>query len=291
MAIVYQATNLVNGKRYIGVTNKPLAVRRYSHHYDARKGRKKTFSRAIRKYGEAAFEWKVLHDYLFPEDAMQAEIHFVEKLKPEYNMTAGGDGTRGLKMSAESRAKMAASHTPERKAAFRQKVIGRKNTPEAISRMRQAHAGKPNLKLRGRKCPEHVREISRRTGLKYKDEFIRRTTGVPKGNERCVICVTDGKEFDSASSAARHYGVGKSSIIETCLGKDGRLTVGGMVFQYKDHPVVRRASKKFKLTRENVLEIKGLFGTISHGKIAKRYGVARVTIIDIAAGRSWKGVK
>lgn len=290
MAIVYQATNLVNGKRYIGVTSKTLERRRYGHHYDARKGRNKVFSKAIRKYGEAAFEWKILHDYLFSEDAMQAEARFVEMLKPEYNMTLGGEGVRGLKMSAESRAKMSAAQTPERRAksSERAKISF---SPEVRARSvasLRARKGMPNLKARGKKRTQQLKDISRQTGLKYKDEFMRRMANIPRWNSRIVVCLDDGVEFPSASAAARHYGVGKSSIIETCLGRDNRLTVGGRMFQYKDAPVVHRASKKCKLDRKKVAEIRALFGTLSQGRIAKLYGVNRVTITDIAVGRSWK---
>ena len=34
--------------------------------------------------------------------------------------------------------------------------------------------------------------------------------------------------------AARHYGVAKSSVIELCLGKKHRKTVGEKVFKYEE---------------------------------------------------------
>lgn len=290
MAIVYQAINKLNSHSYVGVTAKPLAERRYFHINDAKRGKTKIFSKAIRKYGVDAFEWKVLHDYLFPEDAVAAEVRSIEKLKPEYNMTLGGDGVRGLKMSEASKAKMRAAHTPERRAKARETML-RVITPEVRAKSiasLKARKGIPNLKRRGLKHSDETKQKLRAYALRDKAAFIARMKAVPKG--RPVICLTDGREFPSATAAAKHYNVGTSSIIEHCLGRDNRLTVGGMTFQYKDAPVIHRASKKCKLNKEKVLEIKNLLGVISQGKIAKMYGVDRVTITDIAVGRSWRNV-
>jgi hypothetical protein len=49
---------------------------------------------------------------------------------------------------------------------------------------------------------------------------------------RPVICLDTGEKFPSASEAARHFNVCKSSLIELCLGKNGRKSVGGLKFAY-----------------------------------------------------------
>jgi hypothetical protein len=64
------------------------------------------------------------------------------------------------------------------------------------------------------------------------DELGRSAAG-PMTNARRVVCVDDGREFPSASAAAREYNVARSAIIELCLGKNARITVGGKVFQYR----------------------------------------------------------
>jgi len=66
-----------------------------------------------------------------------------------------------------------------------------------------------------------------------KDSKGRNATG-PLSNSKPVICVTTGKTFYSASEAAREYKVCKSSLIELCLGKNHRKSVGGLVFKYKE---------------------------------------------------------
>lgn len=59
----------------------------------------------------------------------------------------------------------------------------------------------------------------------------RKSTG-PKTLSRPVICLDTGESFPSASEAARHFNVCKSSLIELCLGKNGRRAVGGLKFAY-----------------------------------------------------------
>jgi len=100
MAVVYQATNTINGKRYIGVTATTLKARR-SQHFAHAKARpwKQPFLRAIVKYGEPAFRWKVLERHANYENALAAEVRLIADLKPEYNVAAGGRGIRGIKRS------------------------------------------------------------------------------------------------------------------------------------------------------------------------------------------------
>jgi hypothetical protein len=49
---------------------------------------------------------------------------------------------------------------------------------------------------------------------------------------RPVLCVTDGKVYESASAAARAYRVAPAAVIALCLGLARRRTVSGRVFRY-----------------------------------------------------------
>jgi hypothetical protein len=100
MALIYQATNKINGKRYIGVAATTLKARR-SQHFAHAKARpwKQPFLRAIVKYGERSFSWKVLERHAHYDDALAAEVRLIAALKPEYNVTAGGRGIKGIKRS------------------------------------------------------------------------------------------------------------------------------------------------------------------------------------------------
>lgn len=57
----------------------------------------------------------------------------------------------------------------------------------------------------------------------------------PKKSSKKVICIDDGKIFDSASEAARFYNSSKSAVIELCLGKNFRKTVNKRKFKYLEN--------------------------------------------------------
>jgi nitric oxide synthase oxygenase domain/subunit len=56
----------------------------------------------------------------------------------------------------------------------------------------------------------------------------------PKASSKPVICINDGQSFESASSAARYYNVPKSAVIEICLRKPHRKSIGGFSFKYAE---------------------------------------------------------
>jgi group I intron endonuclease len=88
-ALIYQAVNLVNGKRYIGVTIRTLHRRRREHFNAAAKGSDTVFHRAIQKYGRAMFRFSVLLE-CSPDSASSEEVRLICLFKPEYNSAPGG---------------------------------------------------------------------------------------------------------------------------------------------------------------------------------------------------------
>jgi group I intron endonuclease len=141
-AFVYLATNRINGKRYVGVTGKTLDRRRSQHEWEASHGKLKCryFHFALQKYGFSNFEWRVLlhcHDYA---DGLQEEIRLISEIKPEYNLTDGGQGGLGRKISDEARAKMSLRRkgielSAETVAKIAAKNRGKKRSPEHCQRM------------------------------------------------------------------------------------------------------------------------------------------------------------
>lgn len=98
-AIVYMATNLVNGKRYVGVTSLTLQIR-INGHWAARDKTNSGYllSRAMKKYGRDQVRFSVLKKCATFTAALDEEIRIISLLKPEYNLTAGGDGRLGIPM-------------------------------------------------------------------------------------------------------------------------------------------------------------------------------------------------
>lgn len=98
--IVYKATNLINGKVYVGYTTKTLDQRIKTHLNKAncltQKHYTQAFKLALRKYGVKNFSWKELIKCTTKEEACEKEKEFIGKfncIAPlGYNMTFGGEG-------------------------------------------------------------------------------------------------------------------------------------------------------------------------------------------------------
>lgn len=96
MAYIYQITNKINGKIYIGKTEHSIEKRFKEHCTDAFKDRneKRPLYAAMRKYGIENFEISLLEETSNPEER---EVYWIEQkrsFKFGYNATLGGDGKR-----------------------------------------------------------------------------------------------------------------------------------------------------------------------------------------------------
>jgi group I intron endonuclease len=95
--IVYEA-KFPNGKRYIGLTTKPLERRKIEHKHHSKDSNRK-FYNAIRKYGWENVVWKILTTCSSEEQMRDKEKHFIKKFRTleqefGYNHREGGDGGR-----------------------------------------------------------------------------------------------------------------------------------------------------------------------------------------------------
>lgn len=91
--IIYQITNLVNRKIYIGKTKKTKEQRFKEHIKFSKLGQKTALALAIKKYGEENFTLSILEENISTnEELNKKEIYYISLYKPQYNMTKGGDG-------------------------------------------------------------------------------------------------------------------------------------------------------------------------------------------------------
>jgi group I intron endonuclease len=180
--IVYVATNIINGNRYIGVTSRGLSYRKSNHYSKARAkfsngGNCPKFHAAIRKYGEDAFSWEILETHANVDDMITAEIRLIAELKPEYNLAAGGEGAKGIKHTEETKAKLSAlrkgkkmspearenvanaarktTSSPEYRAKMSAVKKGKRKSPEWRAKISAAHKGKKKPRT-----PEHQAKIT-----------------------------------------------------------------------------------------------------------------------------------
>ena len=96
MAYIYQITNDINGKIYIGKTERTVQERFKEHCKDAyrRNFENRPLYAAMRKYGIQHFHVETLEETNAPEER---EIYWIEikgSFKNGYNATLGGEGKR-----------------------------------------------------------------------------------------------------------------------------------------------------------------------------------------------------
>jgi hypothetical protein len=95
---VYQALNIVNGKKYIGKESGKLFSRKESHIYmSISYDSQLYFHRAIRKHGLDVFIWSIISHHNTDKEALDAEKEEIGKSIKNgeilYNMTWGGEGS------------------------------------------------------------------------------------------------------------------------------------------------------------------------------------------------------
>jgi predicted transcriptional regulator len=278
--IIYIATNKINGKRYIGATSRSVEHRRARHIYDSKnKNFCRIFGAALRKYGDDGFVWNVIAECSSKEEMMKEEIRLIAEMKPEYNITTGGQGVFGVPYTSERRAKLSKAlkgrkMTPEQRVAnliVMRKLSVRHRRPvvcltdgrfftsckEAAAFYGITHgnvrsvAGGGQAKTKGlafsfskkpmtpAQCTAEIEHLEKR-----KETNIRRAR-----SSKClpVICLTDGKQYKDAKSAAPFYGITPSRVRQLC--RFGGASGSGFMFTLVGHDPV----KKKELSREQRL--------------------------------------
>lgn len=155
---VYMIEHRESGKKYVGSAAWSFASRWNQHRHDLRKGKHKNsyLQRAWDKYGEDAFEFRVIEPCL-PEHATGVEQVFIDWYKsadPEfgYNNCPTAGSRFGSKASDETKAKQSVAmmgnkhglgRKPTQEATDKRvkKILGRKNSVETLAKMSVAHKG------------------------------------------------------------------------------------------------------------------------------------------------------
>jgi group I intron endonuclease len=165
MLIVYLVTNKINGKRYVGQTSQTLK-QRWNRHKSPMNHRHGVYLyHAIQKYGSENFEIKPLI-YVDSKEWMDyyetALIKAWDLRNPDkgYNLTDGGGGMLGFKLSDETKQKMSEHvKTPEHRKKISEAKMGNQ------ARLGMTHSEETKRKMseaaKGRKfTEEHRRNLS-----------------------------------------------------------------------------------------------------------------------------------
>lgn len=177
--IIYCITNLINNKKYIGQTHKPIEERFKRHCWKSEHTKNMPISLSIRKYGKEFFKIECLSVHTTQQELDTAEINAVlayNTFCPNgYNLRAGNargitseitkqrisNSNKGKKASIETKKKLSISHT------------GYKMKQETKDKLSSLNKGKKGSEL----CYQRARE-----SLQKEYDFID-----PNGNKIHII--------------------------------------------------------------------------------------------------------
>lgn len=143
MGYIYNATNIINGKGYVGQTIRPIKERLKEHQFGKSKNCK-GIAGAIKKYGWDSF---IIDCYECPDDELNKHerwmVNLMGTLSPNgYNLKEGG-GNRG-KYSEETKQKMRKPKSEETKQKISKGHIGKKASNKTKQKLSESRKGEKN---------------------------------------------------------------------------------------------------------------------------------------------------
>jgi len=198
MACVYCHIRKDNNEPfYVGIGKTKDRAYALGHH-----SRNDWHKNIVRKYGINVY---VIADDLSWEIAKKWEIIWIKALRnSDYNLvnlTNGGEGVLGLRMSDESRKKMS-----------------------------EAKKGKPSPKIGYSLSEEARRKIS--ASLKGKGPSIEARSKGSAIRRKKIVCVTDGNKFNSVTEAANFYNLKNVGLISAVCNGKRKTAAQGRIFKY-----------------------------------------------------------
>ena len=149
---IYQIKNTLNGKCYIG--SAVNLKKRWGEHLRAlRRGGhcNQHLQAAFDKYGEGVFIFKTL-ERVEPEMLLEREQHYLDTLKPEYNIAPIAGSPLGVRHTNEARANMSAAHAGKRNHNY-----GKHHSEDTKQKISMGMVGKQNHNK------PHSKETKRKT--------------------------------------------------------------------------------------------------------------------------------
>lgn len=239
MAVIYQITNMVNGKYYIG-SAESFARREWQHKYDLKKGTHKNprLQAAWNKYGADAFVFEVLEEVAVGRESFDVENTYLMKCVGQancYNINADAYKPRlGQVHSDLTKARIRANRTaPAGEDHYR---YGQKVSAEVRKKIGATQRGK--AKAAGRKVSDEGKTKIRaniEAGQSHKHWVGRTHTEEAKAKmSKRIIEITSNTEFSSLSAALQHYKL-KMPTLRRALLTEKPLRKGphaGLQFKY-----------------------------------------------------------
>lgn len=224
-----------NGKKYIGITSQ-LPKKRWANGKGYNNN--KYFTRAINKYGWNNFSHEIIYDNMTSEEAKNKEKELIEKYDTTnsdkgYNLTRGGDGTTGHKVSEKTRKIL----SEKCKMYGTIKIIRLDDLKIYDSISIAASENNCDVGALVKVCKGELLSCKNYQWMYY-DDYLQKVKNNNKiilsviNKNRKIICLNNMKIYIGTSVITSELGIGKSCILEVCRGEKDNTS--NFVFQYYD---------------------------------------------------------
>lgn len=243
--IIYMFINKISGKMYVGqTTNEAKRIRRHlyaANHPNSTKNEGQPFVHALREYGIENFDYVVLERVsaenmaklkMILDDKERAYIELYDSVNKGYNVTKGGSGMLGYKLSDEAKMSISKNNLGRKLTDKHKKAIGESSkkmwaNPEYRKHMSELMSGENNPMYGIRLCgslnhsfgkhlsEEQKRKISEAKKGKpghsqseeHKEKLRKLFAGVPKTDEhrRKISETLTGRICEEKRKPIRQY--------------------------------------------------------------------------------------
>lgn len=206
--IIYVYTNMVNGKQYVGQTQRKDDDRIGEH----KRHHNTLVDKAMDRYGVDNFKYEVVDNAETTDELNQLEKMWIRRLNTKvpngYNQTDGGTATRGYKHTKEAKMKMSVTkHKIATTSGYKNPFLGKHHTEATRAKMKAAWENEDRKKWLAEMTKTHH-------------------------HNRKVLNETTGEVFNSIKEAAEWADIPATHITRVARGK--RKHAGGYAWKYID---------------------------------------------------------
>lgn len=206
---VYETTNNINGKIYVGITGRDLLA---GNQYI---GSGTLIRRAIKKYGKENFNRKILcivgsRDFALELESKIVDCEFINRYDT-YNIQIGGSS--GPAFNGEENGMYGKTHSSETKQKMSEVKLGNnygcgRRSNETRQKIINAHKDQ-RCGMYGKTHSTDTKEKIRKTRI---GKHLSNETKLKLSKINSKSCIIQGLEFGSQNEASKYFGVGRSTI-------------------------------------------------------------------------------